>query len=59
LELAEAMAARTSSRPMPYLASASGLSSTRTAGSDEPPMSTSPTPFTWLICCSMMLDAAS
>src|SRR5580693_10438092 len=42
--LAEASAARTSSRPMPYLKSASGLSSTRTAGSELPPICTWPTP---------------
>ena len=59
LALAEASAARTSSSPMPYLNSAFGLSSTRTAGSAEPPMMTWPTP---VICdsrCWNTLLAAS
>ena len=40
------IAARTSSVLMPYLFSAKGSSSTRTAGSEPPPISTSPTPST-------------
>ncbi len=40
--LAEASAARTSSSPIPYLNSASGLSSTRTAGSELPTILTWP-----------------
>jgi len=38
--------ARTSPSPMPYLFSASGFSSARTAGSDPPPTFTCPTPST-------------
>ena len=59
LALAEASAARTSSSPMPYLNSAFGFSSTRTAGSAAPPMMTWPMP---LICdsfCDSTLLAAS
>ena len=59
LALAEASAARTSSSPMPYLKSAVGFSSTRTAGSDEPPMFTWPTPRTWESFCCRMVEAAS
>ena len=40
------MAARTSSAAMPSASSAKGLSCTRTAGSELPPSSTSPTPGT-------------
>ena len=51
--------ARTSSSPMPYLFSAVGFSSTRTAGSAPPPTTTWPTPSTWDSFCCRMLDAAS
>ena len=37
LTLVVGMAVRTSSKPMPYLLSVAGLSSTRTAGSELPP----------------------
>ena len=59
LALAVASAVRTCSRPMPYLFTASGFSSTRTDGSALPPTITCPTP---LICdsfCAMMVEAAS
>ena len=44
LALVAAIAVRTCSRPMPYLFSIDGFSSTRTAGSAPPPTSTWPTP---------------
>ena len=51
--LADAIAARTTSRLMPYLNNGWGFSSTRTAGSALPPISAKPTPLTcdsrWLI----------
>ena len=53
------MTVRTVSIEMPYLFSAIGFSSTRTAGSEAPPMETWPTP---LICdsfCARMVEAAS
>ena len=53
------MAARTSSTPMPYLLSAVGLSSTRTAGSELPPTVTCPTPSTCDSFCARIVDAAS
>lgn len=46
LLLAAAMAVRTLSRDSPYWLMASGLRSTRTAGSELPPMLTCPTPCT-------------
>ena len=53
LALVAASAARTSSRPMPYLFSAGGFSSTRTAGSAPPPTRTWPMPSTCdSFCCS-------
>ena len=51
--------ARTSSSPMPYLNSADGLSSTRTAGSELPPTVTSPIPSTWDSFCDSTVEAAS
>ena len=45
--MALARVERTSSREMPLLFSESGLSSTRTAGSELPPTVTWPTPATW------------
>ncbi len=59
LALADASAARTSSRPMPYLYKTCGLSSTRTAGNVEPPMMTLPMPESWDSRCARMLLAAS
>ena len=49
-------AARTSSSPMPYLKSARGFNSMRTAGRDAPFNSTLPTPGTCdSFCCRMLL----
>ncbi len=59
LALAAAIAARTSSSPTPYLLSACGFSSTRTAGSELPPTLTWPTPSICESFCAMMVDAAS
>ena len=59
LALAEASPARTSSMLTPYLFSASGLSSTRTAGSVAPPMMTCPTPSSCESRCCKTLLAAS
>ena len=56
LTLAAAMALRTSSRPMPAAASASGLACTRTAGRTPPAMLTRPTP---LICDSFCATRVS
>ncbi len=54
--LAEASAARTSSKPMPYLNSGSGFISTRTAGRDEPPGSVRPMPrIADRLCCSTLV----
>ena len=53
------MAARTSSVDRPYWFSWYGFRSTRTAGSEPPPISTSPTPFTWAIFCWMTFDTSS
>src|ERR1035438_8740604 len=50
---------RTCSRPMPYLFSAVGFSSTRTLGSEPPPTDTCPTPLTWDSFCAMIVEAAS
>src|ERR1039458_10152894 len=50
---------RTCSRPMPYLFSAVGFSSTRTAGREPPPTVTCPTPVNWASFCAMIVDAAS
>jgi hypothetical protein len=58
LALAAASAARTLSRPIRYLASAVGLISTRTAGSELPPSTTWPTPVTWLSLCCNTFEAA-
>ena len=44
---------------MPYLLSACGLSSTRTAGSELPPTLTWPTPAICDSFCAMIVDAAS
>ena len=44
---------------MPYLNSALGLSSTRTAGSELPPTCTWPMPFTWDSFCDRIVSAAS
>ena len=57
--LADASAARTSSSPIPYLNSAPGFSSTRTAGRAEPFTSTSPTPDNCEIFCSSTVAAES
>ena len=59
LALAAASAVRTSSRPTPYLDRASGLSSTRTAGSELPPTVTWPTPSICESFCARIVDAAS
>ncbi len=59
LALAEASAARTSSSPMPYLNSAVGLSSTRTAGQRRTAEITWPMPLSCESCCSSTLLAAS
>jgi hypothetical protein len=59
LAFAAAMAARTSSTPMPYLLRAAGLSSTRTAGSELPPTCTCPTPSSCDSFWARMVDAAS
>jgi hypothetical protein len=50
---------RTCSRPIPYLLSASGLSSTRTAGSELPPTVTWPTPLTCESFCARTVEAES
>ena len=50
---------RTASRLTPYLLSAVGFNSTRTAGSDPPPTKTVPTPSNWESFCERMVDAAS
>ena len=47
------------SRLIPYLFKAVGFSSTRTAGSEEPPMNTCPTPLTCDSFCCRMVVAAS
>ena len=44
---------------MPYLLSAVGFSSTRTAGSELPPTLTWPTPSTWDSFWARMVEAAS
>jgi hypothetical protein len=59
LALADWMAERTSSRLMPKRLSAKGETSTRTAGCELPPISTLPTPLTWLRRCCTMLFTAS
>jgi hypothetical protein len=53
------IAARTSSVLMPNLFSANGSNSTRTAGSEPPPISTSPTPSTCATRWLTMLATAS
>ena len=50
---------RTLSRPIPYLFSAMGLRSTRTAGSELPPTNTCPIPSTWESFWARMVEAAS
>ncbi|MNK97624.1 hypothetical protein D3C87_1179680 [compost metagenome] len=50
---------RTSSSEMPYLFSAVGFSSTRTAGSEAPPIVTWPTPSTCDSFWERMVEAAS
>ena len=57
--LAAASAVRTSSTPMPYLLSAGGFSSTRTAGSELPPTVTWPTPSICESFWARIVDAAS
>ena len=59
LALVAVMMVRTVSIEMPYLFNAVGFSSTRTAGSDAPPMVTWPTPEICDSFCARMLDAAS
>src|ERR1039457_3628008 len=59
LAFAPLNAVRTCSRPMPYLFSAVGFSSTRTAGREPPPTVTCPTPVNWASFCAMIVDAAS
>ena len=49
--LADAKAARMSSKPIPNLKRIRGFISTRTAGRALPPSSMRPTPLTWLSCC--------
>jgi hypothetical protein len=53
------IAARTSSVLMPYWLSANGSSSIRTAGSEPPPICTSPTPSICSNCWLRMFDASS
>jgi hypothetical protein len=57
--LVAASTPRTSSSPIPYRLSASGFTSTRTAGNAPPPTITCPTPGTCESFCCRMLDAAS
>ena len=57
--LAAESAARTSSRPIPYLNRACGFSSTRTAGSELPPTLTFPTPGIWEIFWARIVEATS
>ena len=59
LTLVAARVARRSSSPRPYLLSAAGLTSTRTAGSEAPPAITCPTPSICDSFCTRMLEAAS
>jgi hypothetical protein len=59
MTLAAASIRRTSSRPMSYLASVMGLSSTRTAGSEAPPTKTCPTPSIWASFCWRIVEATS
>src|ERR1035441_8029394 len=59
LALAPLKAVRICSRPMPYLFTAVGFNSMRTAGSELPPTETCPTPVTWASFCAMMVEAAS
>jgi len=53
------MVVRTSSRATPYWLSRLGSTSTRTAGSELPPICTSPTPSTWDRLWDRMVDARS
>ncbi len=57
--LVAARTVRTSSRPIPYLLSACGLSSTRTAGSALPPTDTWPTPSICESFWAMIVEAES
>src|ERR1035441_9104341 len=59
LALAPLKAVRLCSRPTPYLFTAVGFNSMRTAGSELPPTETCPTPVTWASFCAMMVEAAS
>ena len=59
LALADAMAARTSSKPSPCSNIGSGFISTRTAGSALPPGWKLPTPLTLDSCCCRTLVARS
>jgi hypothetical protein len=53
------MAARMSSIATPYLFSRNGLAEIRTAGSEPPPISTSPTPVTWARRWATTFETAS
>lgn len=59
LALVAVMTVRTVSVEMAYLFKAVGFSSTRTAGSDAPPMLTWPTPEICDSFCARMVEAAS
>src|SRR6266536_1202244 len=59
LALAELRTLRTCSSPTPYLLSAVGFSSIRTAGKELPPTITWPTPPTCASFCAMIEEAAS
>ena len=59
LALVAPIALLTSSSPIPYLFSAIGFNSTRTAGSELPPTVTCPMPDTCENFCASMVDAAS
>ncbi len=59
LALVATIAVRTSSSPMPYLYSVAGLSSTRTAGSEDPPTVTCPMPLSCASFCARIVEAAS
>ncbi len=59
LTLVAEMALRTIAVLMPWRLSAVGLRSTRTAGSELPPIVTCPTPSTCEIVCASTVEAAS
>ena len=59
IELALEMVLRTCSMEMPVIASAAGLTRTRTAGCSAPLTVTSPTPSVWEMRCASTLSATS